>query len=64
MKESEETKLTTLVETDDSFFYTAEEPDGEVTYHLQINNVTIHFFMEEWQSALEFLKKVVEVQEK
>jgi hypothetical protein len=64
MKESDETKLTTLVETDDSFFYTAEEPDGEVTYHLQINNVTIHFFMEEWQSALEFLKKVVEVQEK
>jgi hypothetical protein len=64
MKEADETKLTTLVETDDSFFYTAEEPDGEVTYHLQINNVTIHFFMEEWQSALEFLKKVVEVQEK
>jgi hypothetical protein len=62
MKEMDETKLTTLVETDDSFFYTAEEPDGEVTYHLQINNVTIHFFMEEWQSALEFLKKVVEVQ--
>jgi len=35
-----------------------------VTYHLQINNVTIHFFMEEWQNALEFLKKVVEIQEK
>jgi len=64
MKEADATKLTTLVETEDSFFYTAEEPDGEMTYHLQINNVTIHFFMEEWQSALEFLKKVVEVQEK
>jgi len=64
MKETDETKLTTLVETEDSFFYTAEEPDGEVTYHLQINNVTIHFFMEEWQNALEFLKKVVEIQEK
>jgi hypothetical protein len=64
MKETDETKLTTLVETDDSFFYTAEEPDGEMTYHLQVNNVTIHFFLEEWQSALEFLKKVVEVQEK
>lgn len=61
MKESEETKITTLVETEDSFFYSAEEPDGEMTYHLQINNVTIHFFLEEWQSALEFLKKVVEV---
>lgn len=61
MREVEDTKITTLVETEDSFFYTAEEPDGEVTYHLQINNVTIHFFLEEWQNALAFLKKVVEV---
>lgn len=61
MKESDDTKITTLVETEDSFFYTAEEPDGEITYHLQINNVTLHFFMEEWQTALEFLKKVVEI---
>lgn len=61
MKEVDETKINTLVETEDSFLYTAEEPDGEVTYHLQINNVTIHFFMEEWQSALDFLKKVVEI---
>jgi hypothetical protein len=61
MKESNETKINTLVETEDSFFYTAEEPDGELTYHLQINNVTLHFFLEEWQAALEFLKKVVEI---
>jgi hypothetical protein len=61
MKETEDTKITTLVETEDSFFYTAEEPDGEITYHLQINNITLHFFLEEWQSALDFLKKVVEI---
>jgi len=61
MKDSDDTKITTLVETEDSFFYTAEEPDGEITYHLQINNVTLHFFMEEWQSALDFLKRVVEI---
>ena len=61
MKESDDTKISTLVETEDSFFYTAEEPDGEITYHLQINNVTLHFFMEEWQTALDFLKKVVEI---
>jgi hypothetical protein len=61
MNEANETKITTLVETDDSFFYTAEEPDGEITYHLHINNVTLHFFLEEWQNALDFLKKVVEI---
>lgn len=59
MKEQPETKITTLVEADDCYLYTAEEPDGEITYHLQINNVTQHFFMEEWQEALDFLKKVV-----
>lgn len=61
MKETSDTEITTLVETEDCFFYTAKEPDGEITYHLQINNVTMHFFLEEWQSALDFLKKVVEV---
>ena len=59
MKEQPETKINTLVEADDCYLYTAEEPDGEITYHLQINNVTQHFFMEEWQEALDFLKKVV-----
>lgn len=59
MKEQPETKITTIVEAEDCYLYTAEEPDGEMTYHLQINNVTQHFFIEEWQEALSFLKKVV-----
>ncbi len=54
-----ETKINTIVESDDSFLYVADEPDGELTYHLQINNVTIHFFTEEWQKTLLFLKKVI-----
>jgi hypothetical protein len=43
-----------LAETN-GFNYSAwkvTEPDGEVTYQLQLNNVTIHFFEEEW---VEFL---------
>ena len=59
MKENIDTKVKTIVETDDCFAYTAEEPDGEITYHLQINNITLHFFNEEWQIALKFLKEVV-----
>jgi len=59
MKEQPETKITTIVEAEDCYLYTAEEPDGEMTYHLQINNVTQHFFIEEWQEALSFLKKVI-----
>lgn len=59
MNEQPETNINSLVETDDNFFYTATEPDGEITYHLQLNNVTLHFFIEEWQSTLEFLEEVV-----
>ncbi|MCD6356927.1 MAG: hypothetical protein J7L66_06530 [Anaerolineaceae bacterium] len=59
MENNRDTKIKTIVETDDCFAYTAEEPDGEITYHLQINNITLHFFNEEWQTALKFLKEVV-----
>ena len=58
--EDEGTTINTIVETGDCFAYTAQEPDGEITYHLQINNVTLHFFNEEWQIAFNFLKEVVE----
>ena len=31
------------------------EPDGEITYQLQLNNVTIHFFEEEWSELLQLI---------
>ena len=43
----------TIYETDHYIAWYADEPDGERTYHLELNNVTVHFFSEEWQ---EFLK--------
>ena len=55
-----ETNIRTIVESDDNFAYIAEEPDGELTYHLQLNNVTLHFFTEEWQNAIQFLEKVID----
>ena len=50
-----ETKTRTLAETENYIVWKAEEPDGEITYHLELNNVTVHFFEEEWQ---EFKKLV------
>lgn len=35
-----------------------EEPDGEVTFQLQLNNVTIHFFKEEWDEFLLLIKQL------
>lgn len=46
----------TLAETENNVIWRAEEPDGETTYHLQLNNVTIHFFTEEWEEFLALVK--------
>ena len=46
------TQTSTLAETENFIVWTAEEPDGETTYHLELNNVTLHFFEEEWKEFL------------
>ena len=35
-------KTTEIAETNNLIAWRAEEPDGEVTYHLELNNITIH----------------------
>jgi hypothetical protein len=48
-----------IAESEEYMAWRVEEPDGEVTYHLQLNNVTIHFFREEWDEFLALVKKMV-----
>jgi hypothetical protein len=50
-----EPKTETMAETDSYTAWKAEEPDGETTYHLELNNVTVHFFKEEWDEFLELI---------
>ena len=52
-KEAPEPKTNVIAETENYVVWTAEEPDGETTYHLELNNVTVHFFREEWTEFLE-----------
>mgnify|MGYP001091556254 CR=1 FL=1 len=47
-----------ITETESYLAYKAEEPDGETTYHLELNNVTLHFFQEEWQEFLDLIKNL------
>lgn len=51
-------KTEVLAETDNMHFqvWKADEPDGEITYHLELNNVTIHFFTEEWEEFLKLIR--------
>ena len=46
----------TLAETENMAAWRADEPDGEPTYHLQLNNVTVHFFQEEWDEFLALIE--------
>lgn len=58
MATSPEPKTTIFAETDNFLAWKAEEPD-EVTYHLDINNVTVHFFKEEWDEFLDLMRAVL-----
>lgn len=55
-KEAPEPKTETIAETDNYLAWLAQEPDGEITYHLELNNVTLHFFREEWEEFLELVR--------
>lgn len=48
----------TVCETTNYMVWKADEPDGETTYHLELNNVTLHFFNEEWEEFLELVKSI------
>ncbi len=47
----------TLAETENYQFWRAHEPDGEITYHIDLDTVTLHFFEEEWREFLDLLSK-------
>jgi hypothetical protein len=53
---SSEPNTETLAETENYLVWKAEEPDGETTYHVELNNVTIHFFQEEWDEFKELAR--------
>jgi hypothetical protein len=56
MSEADEPKTQTMAETDNYLAWKAEEPDGETTYHLDVGNVTVHFFKEEWDEFVDLIR--------
>jgi hypothetical protein len=57
-KEAPMPKTEDLAETSNYLAWRAVEPDGEITYHLQLNNVTLHFFQEEWEEFLDLVRNL------
>ncbi|MBG7609674.1 MAG: hypothetical protein IZT55_02285 [Anaerolineae bacterium] len=56
-----EPKTKTIAETASYVAWSAEEPDGETTYHLELNNLTVHFFAEEWQEFLDLVQALSKI---
>jgi len=50
-----EPQTETIAETDNFLAWKADEPDGETTYHIELNNVTVHFFEEEWTEFMQLV---------
>ena len=48
-----------IAETENYLTWRADEPDGESTYHLELNNLTVHFFAEEWQEFLKLMEQLL-----
>ena len=59
MTNSDELETATICETENYIAYFAKEPDGETTYHLQLNNVTVHFYNEEWEEFLQLVREII-----
>ncbi|MEI7988662.1 MAG: hypothetical protein WCI88_06455 [Chloroflexota bacterium] len=58
-KDQLEPKTETIAETENYVAWRAEEPDGETTYHIELNNVTLHFFREEWDEFLRLAGDII-----
>jgi hypothetical protein len=58
MPKSPEPTTETLAETENYLVWKAEEPDGETTFHVELGNVTVHFFKEEWDEFIELVRSL------
>lgn len=55
---ADEVKTTTIAETDNFMIWTAEDGEGEATYNLELGNVTLHFFKEEWDEFVKLVRSI------
>ena len=59
-KSDQEFDTEVISETENFLAWRADEPDGESTYHLELNNLTVHFFTEEWEEFLALVGELIE----
>lgn len=60
--EDQDLETEVIAETERFLAWRADEPDGESTFHLELNNLTVHFFAEEWEEFLQLTELLLEEQ--
>ncbi len=50
-------KIQSLVETENFEVIKATSSDGEVVYHVELFNVTLHLYVEEWQEFVALIQE-------
>lgn len=58
MAEENEIMTNTIAETPNFIIWSAQEADGEETFHIELGLATIHFFEEEWDEFLDLIKSL------
>jgi hypothetical protein len=58
MSSQPDIKTNVLTETQNYMVWTADEPDGETTYNVELGVVTLHFFKEEWEEFLKLIRSL------
>ncbi len=56
----EEHAIEVLAESENFSVWRTEELEEEMTYHLELGSVTVHFFREEWDEFLSLVGEVLE----
>lgn len=52
----DEVQTENLVVTENYAAWLSHEPDGETVFHLELGQVTVHLFREEWEELLELVE--------
>lgn len=53
---SDDLQTDNLVVTENYVAWMSQEPDGEVVYHLELGQVTVHLFAEEWEELVDLVQ--------
>ena len=54
----EEPVVEVLCEQEEFSVWRAEDPDGEMTYHLELGPITVHFLSDEWDRFVSMMGRV------